>query len=945
MMNNEGGAIVRKIFRLFLFSAFLLAMCLPMAVLSHDVEYILKVRVEVSVPKAGQTIRDLQVTTSTPGLRVTRVIAYYQGNRQYLLPDHQFEVGKAYDFRVDLATISDDYYIVDKTFSAVANGEATGWNSPNPQSVWVMALNMVTITNSASQVDISLPEPKMDGRIDASSAKSPASPVTIRTVWYDSKTGQPSTDTQFQAGKTYSALMYVTCVEGCTLTNNAKFSINGEAMTTKQIAGRGSDYIRIWSKDYVMSYTLSSITVDFPIPAIGQKPSDIPLTVVARDADGDVLDQMNAVKIAEAKWLSGEEEHVMQPNDIFRAGVNYVCRVRVESSEPTMWEVVGTTSMSVNGNMNTIGQQWGPSHYISRSPSFMPLVQVDKVDVAVSIPRVGEKVQDNAYLLATTDGTAVATYVWHRVVSNRESDELKPTSSFIVDSTYYLEVTIKPTEGYTLSPATSVTFNGVAARKYATRKAEEIECTSPSYDTSTSIDRVSISLASPADGQNVKEALPKSSSNEVQVSSVSWYIVHEGRTSNLLPEYGVFLAGETYYCTFTLIPANGYYFANRSEVTLNGRIETKNISTLSRNREISIQSETFAIPKTAGVAVPIIVVQPKSKLVYAGDSVILSIIATVSDAGVLSYQWYENTTEQNSGGTSLGSTGNGESFTAPSSAEGVKYYYCIVTNTLAAQTATVASDVVSVMNVSGVLQSIVAPKDITDLPNGTPKTVDGLRLPATVSVVTATGNFLADVAWNVGNSSYNASMKETQNVPIQGVVSLPQGVLNPNNVSLAVQVNVAVSAAAGTLEGEDPNLPTDPSTGDKSGNNSATTTIEFTIDSKVVVKNGTNLPEIDVPAMIINGRTMIPFRYFIETALGGVANFDASSYTITATVLGHTIVMVVDDTTIYVDGQPVELSQAPTIVDSRTLVPLRMIETIAKSVGWDPLTRKATIVL
>ena len=122
-------------------------------------------------------------------------------------------------------------------------------------------------------------------------------------------------------------------------------------------------------------------------------------------------------------------------------------------------------------------------------------------------------------------------------------------------------------------------------------------------------------------------------------------------------------------------------------------------------------------------------------------------------------------------------------------------------------------------------------------------------------------------------------------------------------------------------------------------------TLEFTIDSQMVLKNGDELPELDVPAMIINGRTMIPFRYFIETALGGVADFNADTYVITATVRGHTIVMTVDDPIIYVDGEPITMTQAPTIVDSRTLVPLRLIESIAQSVGWDPATRKATIIL
>ena len=49
--------------------------------------------------------------------------------------------------------------------------------------------------------------------------------------------------------------------------------------------------------------------------------------------------------------------------------------------------------------------------------------------------------------------------------------------------------------------------------------------------------------------------------------------------------------------------------------------------------------------------------------------------------------------------------------------------------------------------------------------------------------------------------------------------------------------------------------------------------------------------------------------------------------------------------TIWVDGKPLPLDVAPSIINSRTLVPLRAIfEAVGGDVGWDPATRQITIV-
>lgn len=67
-----------------------------------------------------------------------------------------------------------------------------------------------------------------------------------------------------------------------------------------------------------------------------------------------------------------------------------------------------------------------------------------------------------------------------------------------------------------------------------------------------------------------------------------------------------------------------------------------------------------------------------------GSEVELFLGASVSDGGTLSYQWYSNTTNSNENGTPIaGATASTYKFTP--SAAGNYYYYCVVTNTNAAE--------------------------------------------------------------------------------------------------------------------------------------------------------------------------------------------------------------------------------------------------------------------
>jgi hypothetical protein len=79
-----------------------------------------------------------------------------------------------------------------------------------------------------------------------------------------------------------------------------------------------------------------------------------------------------------------------------------------------------------------------------------------------------------------------------------------------------------------------------------------------------------------------------------------------------------------------------------------------------------------------------------------GDSAsALDVAANASDGGVISYQWYSNSTNSTEGGTELtGQTGT--SYTPSTSSLGTTYYYVIATNTLGESDATAVSNVAAV---------------------------------------------------------------------------------------------------------------------------------------------------------------------------------------------------------------------------------------------------------
>jgi len=110
-----------------------------------------------------------------------------------------------------------------------------------------------------------------------------------------------------------------------------------------------------------------------------------------------------------------------------------------------------------------------------------------------------------------------------------------------------------------------------------------------------------------------------------------------------------------------------------------------------------------------------------------------------------------------------------------------------------------------------------------------------------------------------------------------------------------------------------------------------------------VMINGKYVDFKDTPPSIINSRTMVPMRAIFEI-FGCEIEWNDATKTVTATKDGKTIKLTINSPTAYIDGKSYTLDAPATIVNSRTLVPLRFIsEALNATVTWDDATKTAII--
>ena len=122
--------------------------------------------------------------------------------------------------------------------------------------------------------------------------------------------------------------------------------------------------------------------------------------------------------------------------------------------------------------------------------------------------------------------------------------------------------------------------------------------------------------------------------------------------------------------------------------------------------------------------------------------------------------------------------------------------------------------------------------------------------------------------------------------------------------------------------------------------------VTMQINNPIMTVNGTET-EIDegmgTAPVIVNERTLLPVRSLIES-MGGTVDWSGETQEVTLVYEQNEIRLVIDSTTAYFNDEAQTLDTAPTIINDRTMLPVRYIaERFGFTVDWDGESQMITI--
>ncbi|WP_337104181.1 S-layer homology domain-containing protein [Paenibacillus sp. YIM B09110] len=376
-------------------------------------------------------------------------------------------------------------------------------------------------------------------------------------------------------------------------------------------------------------------------------------------------------------------------------------QIRVKKYDRTSWSSVDDGGS--NGiNAGTVDTAWEPSlqqfngdlyafwaeanGYSGQVRAARMLINADFPTISTQPANLAVNVGGTATLRVTAytiDGGTLS-YQWYSNTSNSTSGGTPVTGAIgasynaptATEGTlyYYVEVTntnsraVGTKSASVTSNIVSVTANALVNAVTPSIETQPADATAEVGGTAT----LSVS-ASVSDGG---------------VLSYQWYSNGSNSTSG-----GTFVNGarSASYNVPTATAGTRYYFVvvTNTNASASG---TKTASVISGVAQVTLNTLVNAEAPSIGT-------QPTDATVNVGGTATLSVAASVSDGGVLSYQWYSNDSNSTSGGT-LVNGATSASYNAPTATAGTRYYYVEVTNTNASvngtKTASVTSNVVSV---------------------------------------------------------------------------------------------------------------------------------------------------------------------------------------------------------------------------------------------------------
>ena len=115
-------------------------------------------------------------------------------------------------------------------------------------------------------------------------------------------------------------------------------------------------------------------------------------------------------------------------------------------------------------------------------------------------------------------------------------------------------------------------------------------------------------------------------------------------------------------------------------------------------------------------------------------------------------------------------------------------------------------------------------------------------------------------------------------------------------------------------------------------------------EQEIIVKlDDVKIDFADVKPQIINGRTMVPLRAIFE-ALGATVEWDDATKTVKSEKGDIYVALTIGEIELRKNWQTIELDVPAQIIDSRTMVPVRAIsEAFECEVNWDDATKTVLI--
>lgn len=122
------------------------------------------------------------------------------------------------------------------------------------------------------------------------------------------------------------------------------------------------------------------------------------------------------------------------------------------------------------------------------------------------------------------------------------------------------------------------------------------------------------------------------------------------------------------------------------------------------------------------------------------------------------------------------------------------------------------------------------------------------------------------------------------------------------------------------------------------------TEIILQIGNPTMTVNGEDMPidEQGAVPVVVNDRTLLPVRAIVEK-MGGTVGWDGETQEVTLKCGEDEIRLVIDSTTAYLNGETKTLDVAPTVINDRTMLPIRFVaESFKFAVDWNEEEQKVT---